>query len=153
MAGFTLQKQLISKNFPDGHAGQEAAFVSLAPNSGQKFLGLDLTGSSVAWNVGRDANGTPFSKFAAILALPSILKNGPGQGAGGLTGTVAFRVNQDSSLKTDAVKMEIANAYIGPVQIKNLCLSYTAAGSSTTPCSPPPFSGSQPLITCEQGIL
>lgn len=151
VAGFTLNRTVITKDFPDGTNGQEGSFIAIAPSGGQKFLGLDLTGSSVAWNFGRDSNGAPFSKFAAILALPSVLKNGPEQGAGGITGTVAFRINQDGSLKTDAVKLEVANAFIGSVGLKNLCLSYTAANqTTTTPCSPPLF-GAQPLIECEQG--
>ncbi len=151
VAGITLNKTVITKNFPDGTNGQEGSFIALAPSGGQKFLGLDLTGSSVAWNFGRDSNGTPFSKFAAVLALPSVLKNGPEQSAGGITGTVAFRVNQDGSLMTSAVKLEVANAFIGSVGLKNLCLSYTAANqTTTTPCSPPLF-GAQPLIECEQG--
>src|SRR5689334_12497619 len=151
VAGFTLNKSVITKNFPNGTNGQEGSFIALAPSGGQKFLGLDLTGSAVAWNFGRDSNGAPFSKFAAILALPSVLKNGPEQAAGGLTGTVAFRINQDGSLKTDAVKLEVANAFIGSVGLKNLCLSYTAANqTTTTPCSPPLF-GAKPLIECEQG--
>ena len=140
VAGFTLNKTVITKNFPDGTNGQEGSFFALAPSGGQKFLGLDLTGSSVAWNLGRDSNGAPYSKFAAVLALPSVLKNGPEQGAGGITGTVAFRINQDGSLKTSAVKLEVANAFIGSVGLKNLCLSYTAANqTTTTPCSPPLF--------------
>lgn len=151
VAGFTLNKSLITKNFPTGTNGQEGSFIALAPSGGQTFLGLNLTGSSVAWNFGRDSNGTPYSKFAAVLALPSVLKNGPEQTAGGLTGTVAFRINQDSSVQTDAVKLEVANAFIGSVGLKNLCLSYTAANqTTTTPCSPPLF-GAQPLIQCEQG--
>ncbi|MFL5862434.1 MAG: hypothetical protein ACJ780_16955 [Solirubrobacteraceae bacterium] len=151
VAGFTLNKTVITKNFPFGTNGQEGSFIALAPSGGQKFLGLDLTGSSVAWNLGRDSNGAPYAKFAAILALPSVLKNGPEQGAGGLTGTVAFRINQDGALKTDAVKLEVANAFIGSVGLKHLCLSYTAANqTTTTPCSPPLF-GAQPLIKCEQG--
>ena len=151
VAGFTLNKTVITKNFPDGTNGQEGSFIAIAPSGGQKFLGLDLTGSSVAWNFGRDSNGAAYSKFAAILALPSVLKNGPEQSAGGITGTVAFRINQDGSLKTDAVKLEVANAFIGSVGLKSLCLSYTAANqTTTTPCSPPLF-GAQPLIECEQG--
>ena len=151
VAGFTLNKTVITKNFPDGTNGQEGSFIALAPSGGQKFLGLDLTGSSVAWNFGRDSNGAPYAKFAAVLALPSVLKNGPEQGAGGITGTVAFRINQDGSLMTSAVKLEVANAFIGSVGLKNLCLSYTAANqTTTTPCSPPLF-GAQPLIECEQG--
>lgn len=151
VAGFSLNKTVITKNFPNGTNGQEGSFIALAPSGGQKFLGLDLTGSSVAWNFGRDSNGAPYSKFAAVLALPSVLKNGPEQTAGGITGTVAFRINQDGSLKTDAVKLEVANAFIGSVGVKHLCLSYTAANqTTTTPCSPPLFNG-KPLIECEQG--
>ena len=151
VAGFTLSKTVITKNFPAGTNGQEGSFIALAPSGGQKFLGLDLTGSAVAWNFGRDSTGAPYSKFAAVLAMPSVLKNGPEQAAGGITGTVAFRINQDGSLQTDAVKVEVANAFIGSVGLKNLCLSYTAANqTTTTPCSPPLF-GAQPLIQCEQG--
>ena len=151
VAGFTLSKTVITKNFPAGMNGQEGNFIALAPSGGQKFLGLDLTGSAVAWNFGRDSTGAPYSKFAAVLAMPSVLKNGPEQAAGGITGTVAFRINQDGSLQTDAVKVEVANAFIGSVGLKNLCLSYTAANqTTTTPCSPPLF-GAQPLIQCEQG--
>jgi hypothetical protein len=84
--------------------------------------------------------------LAATLALPEMFKNGPGQGAGSLTGDVAVRIDA-AGVRADAVKIQVANAYVGQVNLRSLCLSYTGAGSSAAPCSPPLF-GAQPFISC-----
>ncbi len=147
VAGVTFDKGL-SVNLPAGGKGDEKNVVSTSTPNGQKLFGFDIKGS-VEIRIGWDAtNNLHYVKFIGNLELPSIFKNGPEKGAGGLTATVALRVDP-AGVHADAVKAQITNAWIGPLQIKNLCLSYLGAGStSTTPCSPPPF-GAEPLLTCE----
>jgi hypothetical protein len=146
IAGFTLSRQAISQKLPAGGAGGAGSFVALRPDPAQKFLGLDISGSAVSWSLGKAPDGTGYSTFAVVVALPSILRNGPGRQAGGLTGNVSFRVDP-GGVHTDAVKFVLSNAYIGALELKNLCLSYISAGSSTAPCSPPAF-GATPFLQC-----
>ncbi|MBV9049296.1 MAG: hypothetical protein JOY58_13560, partial [Solirubrobacterales bacterium] len=147
VAGVTFDKGL-SVNLPAGGKGDEKNVVSTSTPNGQKLFGFDIKGS-VEIRIGWDAtNNLHYVKFIGNLELPSIFKNGPEKGAGGLTATVALRVDP-AGVHADAVKAQITNAWIGPLQVKNLCLSYLGAGStSTTPCSPPPF-GAEPLLTCQ----
>ena len=135
VAGFTLQQATIGKDLPAGGNGDERDFITLEPGSEQKLFGLKLAGK-VSLRFGKTADGTPYSNLVVVVALPELLKRGPDNQAGGLTNTVAVRVDE-SGVKADAVKIEVENAYLGSLAIKNLCLSYTAAGSSTSACKPP----------------
>ncbi len=51
-----------------------------------------------------------------------MFKNGPEQGAGGLTATVGLKVDS-TGVHADTVKAQVSNAYIGALQVKNLRLS------------------------------
>jgi hypothetical protein len=149
IAGVTFEKQgLLSFNLPAGGKGDEKTAVSTHTLNGQKLFGFDISGSAqirVGWDA---ANDLRYVKFIGNLALPSIFKNGPEQGAGGLTATVGLRVDK-AGVHADAVKAQVTNAYIGPLQVKDLCLSYFGAGSTTTtPCEPPAL-GAQPFIQCQ----
>lgn len=148
VAGVTFDKGLLNFNLPAGGKGSEGSVTKVSTPNGQKLFGFEISGS-VEIRIGWDAsNNLHYVKFVGNLALPSIFKNGPGQGAGGLTATVSLRVDP-AGVHADAVKAQIQNAWIGPLQVKNLCLSYLAAGSTAaTPCSPPPF-GAEPLLTCQ----
>ena len=144
----TLKQQLISTKLPAGGSGEEKDLLSLEPAANQKFLGFSV-GGKVALRIGKDADGTGFSRLVLVLALPSIFKNGPAANAGGLTATVAIRADF-TGVRTDALKLEIANAFIGQTEVKSLCLSYTGVGSLTNPCMPPAF-GAMPLLMCASG--
>jgi hypothetical protein len=148
VAGVTFDKGVINVPLPAGGKGSEGTVVKSPTLNGQKLFGFDISGS-VEIRIGWDAtNNLHYVKFIGNLALPSIFKNGPQQTAGGLTATVSLRVDP-AGVHADAVKAQITNAYIGPLQVKNLCLSYLAAGSTAAePCSPPPF-GAAPLLTCQ----
>jgi hypothetical protein len=147
IGGFvTLEPQSIDAKLPVGGPGGEADFLALRPNPGQTLRGFGITGA-VSLRLGKDASGAGYSKVVMILKLPSIFKNGPGEAAGGLTGTVAVRVDPGIPPNLDGLKFEIGSAYFGQLEIRNLCLSDTPPGSLVSPCSPPPF-GATSLFTC-----
>ena len=149
LAGITVHEGLLELELPQGGQGDEAEAVVFRPAQDQRLFGLSV-GGSAALRLGYGADGRHYSLFRVVLDLPALFQNGPGRDAGGLTTTVGVRVD-DRGVRADAVKAEVANAYIGQVAIKNLCLSYTAAGTTTTtPCSPPAF-GAGPLLTCSVG--
>ena len=147
VAGVKFEAGLLKWDLPAGGEGEEKSVVSTGTLNGDKLFGFDISGSAeirIGWDGG---NHLHYFKFIANLALPSIFKNGPEEDAGGLTATVGLRVDS-AGVHADSVKAEVSNAYIGTLQVKSLCLSYVAAGSSTTPCSPP-LHGAEPLLTCE----
>jgi hypothetical protein len=146
IAGVTVARGTIDWNLPAGGKGDEKTVVSTGTVNGEKLFGFSISGSAEI-RIGWDAsNNLRYFKFLGNLALPSIFKNGPDQDAGGLTASVGVRVDA-AGVHADNVKAEISNAYIGALQVKNLCLSYVGAGSTTTPCSPPAF-GAEPFLTC-----
>jgi hypothetical protein len=146
--GVTFEKQgVLNWNLPAGNKGDEKNVVSTGSVNGEKLFGFAISGSAeirIGWD---SANNLRYFKFIGNLALPSVFKNGPEQGAGGLTATVGLRVDT-AGVHADSVKAQVSNAYIGSLQVKNLCLSYVASGSSTTPCSPPAF-GAAPFLECQ----
>ena len=149
LEGITVHQGKLEFELPQGGQGDEADAESFQPAQGQQLFGLSV-GGSAALRLGYGADGRHYSLFRIVLDLPDLFRNGPGKDAGGLTATVGVRVD-DRGVRADAVKAEVRNAYIGQIAIKDLCLSYTAAGSTTTdPCSPPAF-GAEPLISCEAG--
>jgi hypothetical protein len=149
LADITMHEGLVDIELPAGSQGDEAEAVVFRPSQDQRLFGLSV-GGSAALRLGYGADGQHYSLFRVVLDLPDLFRNGPGRNAGGLTATVGVRVD-DRGVRADAVQAEVANAYIGQIAIKNLCLSYTAAGTTTTtPCSPPAF-GAQPLLTCSTG--
>ncbi|MBV8956832.1 MAG: hypothetical protein JO179_22030 [Solirubrobacterales bacterium] len=146
VAGVKFESGLLTWKLPEGREGDERSVLSTGEVNGEKLFGFDISGSADI-RVGWDArNGLHYFKFIANLALPSVFKNGPEQGAGGLTATVGLRVDS-AGVHADAVKAQVSNAYIGTLQVKSLCLSFVGAGSSTEPCSPP-LHGAQQLLTC-----
>jgi hypothetical protein len=149
LSGITIYSGQLSVNLPAGVRGEEGDLKSFMPAKNQRLFGLEV-GGSAAMRLGFAADGNHYVLFRVVLELPSIFKNSPGQGAGGLTGTVGVKVDA-AGVHADAVKIEVANAYVGQIGIKSLCLSYTAANTTTTtPCSPPKFGGKQ-LLNCASG--
>ncbi len=149
LAGISVHEGLLEIPLPQGGQGDEGDAAVFRPDDGQRLFGLSV-GGTAALRLGFGADGQRYALFRVVLDLPDLFRNGPGRGAGGLTATVGVRVDS-RGVRADAVKAEIADAYVGQVAIKNLCLSYTAPGTTTTtPCSPPAF-GAQPLLTCSSG--
>jgi hypothetical protein len=148
VSGVTFAKQgLLSLDLPGGRAGDEKRVFGTGQLSGDKMFGLPISGSFEI-RLGEDARNVRYAKFIGNVQLPSVFKNGPDQQAGGLTGAVGLRVDRDG-IHADAVKIEVANAYIGALQVKNLCLSFASSGNTTTtPCSPPKF-GAEPFLQCQ----
>ncbi len=146
--GVTFEKRgLIDWKLPAGGKGDDKQVVSTGSVNGEKLFGFPISGSAeirIGWD---PRDNLRYFKFIGNLALPSIFKNGPEQGAGGLTATVGLRVDRDG-VHADTVKAEVNNAYMGTLQVKNLCLSYVSASSTTSPCSPPAF-GAQPFLECQ----
>jgi hypothetical protein len=149
VAGMTLHRGLLQVNLPEGGSGDEKDVRTFSVPAGQKVLGLSVEGS-VSLRLGYSEDEQRYSIVRAVVRLPDLLKNGPNQNAGGLSAAVGIRVD-DRGVRADAVRVELEHAYIGQVELKNVCLSYVSAGSgSARPCQPPPFGAAQ-VIACPSG--
>ncbi len=118
--------------------------------AGASLKGFPVKGK-LALLLGLDSSndGQPFARLDLNVELPSIFKNRPGDNAGSLTGLVAVRADQ-AGVHADTLKIEVANAYLGQLLLKNLCFSYTSGVSSAEPCTPPSADG-KPMLPCESG--
>ncbi len=128
---------------------QIGTVATLSLPSGTKLEGLEL-GASVSMEFGVDSNGNYYVTFPLTVELPSIFKNGPGEDAGGLSGTAAVRVD-DQGVHFDGVHIEVTNAYIGSLQVKEACFAYLPSGSSgaVDSCPEPALPGSPlPALSC-----
>ncbi len=148
LAGVDLTKGWFNWKLPAAREGEEKEVVSLPIPTGQKLFGLTVAGTAslrLGWESG---TGIRYAKLVGNLELPNVFRDGPDRNAGGLTAAVGVRADR-LGVHTDAVRAQVANAYVGRSQIKDLCLSYIADGSTTTtPCAPPPNGAQQPL-TCD----
>lgn len=137
-----------SYKLPAGNPGQSALLGSLSPPAGAKIKGFAIGGSATV-TMGRDAGADQpgYARFELVAKMPDVFKNGPGQTAGGLTGTVAIRTDA-AGVHADTLKIELANAYVGQVLLKSVCLSYVAGTSTSQPCSPPSFGSQKQLLDC-----
>jgi hypothetical protein len=147
LAGVKVFAGGFSYNLPAGGPGELKTLATISPPKGTKIKGFSLAGSA-SIQIGKDPTGDKqgYTRFELIVALPDIFKNGPDKNAGGLTGTVAIRTDA-SGVHADTLKIEVANAYVGQVLLKNVCLSYVSATSPTQPCQPPKF-GATKLLEC-----
>lgn len=146
--GYTVFDGSFDYQFPAGGAGDLKTLTTLNAPSDMKIKGFAV-GGSISVMMGKDNTGEQqgYSRFELILKLPDIFRNGPNQGAGSLTGTVAIRADA-AGVHADTLKIEVANAYIGQVLLKSVCISYVSASSPATPCSPPKF-GAMQLLECK----
>lgn len=145
--GVTIFNGGFNYNLPAGNPGDLKQLAMFSAPSGLKIKGFSV-GGSITLQMGKDATGAQqgYTRFQLVLQLPDIFKNGPNQGAGGLTGTVAIRADA-AGVHADTLKIEVANAYVGQLLLKNVCLSYVSSTSPTPPCSAPNF-GAKPLLEC-----
>ena len=84
-------------------------------DAGGKVFGFPLTGSG---EVDFDQGTTT---IAAHVGLPKFL--------GGVTGDITLRTDNDKGLRLDGLVIKVPSALLGPVQVKDLVLTYLAAGS------------------------
>ena len=84
-------------------------------DAGGKLFGFPLTGSG---EVDFDSGSTT---IAAHVGLPKFL--------GGVTGDITLRTDNQRGLRLDGLVIKVPSALIGPVQVKDLVLTYLAAGS------------------------
>ena len=147
LGGTTVFSGDFAQTFPAGGPGDLKTLATISPPAGTKLKGFSLAGS-VSLMIGKDATGAQqdYARFELIVKLPDAFRNGPGQAAGGLTGTAAIRTDA-SGVHADTLKLEVTDAYVGQVLLKNVCLSYVASASPATPCQAPKF-GATPLLEC-----
>ncbi len=151
--GFALDAGVISWNLPaaPSSGNQLGTVATLSAPSGQSIKGLQIGGSIVV-SFGR--NGSDYySSFAVTVDLPSIFKAGPSSSSGGITGTVAIRADA-SGVNFDGLIIQVSGAYIGSLQVKSACFSYSPSGASgaVSSCPEPALTGS-PLqaLDCTAG--
>jgi hypothetical protein len=84
-------------------------------DAGGKVFGFPLTGSG---EVDFDQGTTT---IAAHVGLPKFL--------GGVTGDITLRTDNQEGLRLDGLVIKVPSALLGPVQVKDLVLTYLAAGS------------------------
>src|SRR5262249_4595202 len=134
------------------NAGDEKELKSIdLSKSDQKLFGLKVQGSvSLRLRRPTTADGAYKSILALHVALPDVFKSGPQPGAGGVTGDVAINVD-NAGVHLDGLKIAVANAYIGGLGVKSVCLSFASAGSSAVaPCQAPSIGAGkpQPYVEC-----
>ncbi|MEA2207363.1 MAG: hypothetical protein QOE77_4139 [Blastocatellia bacterium] len=143
----TVYRGDINWNPPAGEQGDEKQVAILGVPGDASLFGLPVTGT-VAFRLGFDDAGRHYATFPLHIALPSIFKGGPEQGSGGISGDAAVRVDE-SGPKFDGIKLQVNNAWIGKLQVENVCLSYAPAFSQAVePCEAPELDG-QPYVTCQ----
>ncbi len=88
------------------------------------------------------------TSFPIAVTLPSIFRPSPGT-TGSITGSTEIATDETGKVNLDGGKIEIANAAIGKLAIKNLCFSYLSANVSTrfAACEPPSLNGA-PAVSC-----
>ncbi len=84
-------------------------------DAGGKLFGFPLTGSA---EVDFESGSTA---IAAHVGLPKFL--------GGVTGDITIRTDNERGLRLDGLVVKVPSALLGPVQVKDLVLTYLAAGS------------------------
>ncbi len=88
------------------------------------------------------------TSFLINVTLPSIFKPSPGE-QGSITGATEITTDSTGKVSLDGGKIEVANAAIGKLALKNLCFSYLSANVSTkfAACAPPSLNGA-PALEC-----
>lgn len=88
------------------------------------------------------------TSFPIAVTLPSIFRPSPGT-TGSITGSTEITTDESGKVNLDGGKIEVANAAIGKLAVKNLCFSYLSANVSTrfAACEPPSLNGA-PAVSC-----
>ena len=145
--GFTVYTGSVSWNLPAATGSNPGTVATLSVPSGAKVKGLPVIGT-VSLAFGKDSSGTYYSAFPLHVQLPAAFKTGPSGAAPTVTGDASLRVDS-AGVHYDGLKVQVANAWVGDLQVKNVCFSYVPGGASgaVSPCSIPTLGG-QPFIQC-----
>jgi hypothetical protein len=86
--------------------------------------------------------------FPISVTLPSIFRPSPGT-VGSITGATEISTDDAGGVSIDGGKIQVSNAAIGKVALKDLCFSYLSANVSTrfAACEPPSLNGA-PAVSC-----
>lgn len=86
--------------------------------------------------------------FPIQVTLPSIFRPSPGT-TGSITGATEITTDDSGKVSLDGGKVQVANAAVGKLAVKDLCFSYLSANVSTVfaACQPPSLNGA-PALDC-----
>ncbi|MTD46084.1 hypothetical protein GKE82_17780 [Conexibacter sp. W3-3-2] len=137
-----LRGQLLWK-LPSGTS--EGALPAITLPAG-RLGGLPIGGQVQA--IFRKRAGRFTTSFPISVTLPSIFRPSPGT-TGAITGQTEISTDDARGVSVDGGRIEVANAAIGKVALKNLCFSYLSANVSRSfaACEPPSLNGA-PAVQC-----
>jgi hypothetical protein len=148
--GIDLNAGAISWNLPAAPVSGSGigTVASLSVPATALLKGMKI-GGSVSMDMGIDSSGTYYTSFVFTVDLPNMFKNGPGQGAGGLTGSASVRVDS-AGVHFNGISVQVANAYIGTLQVKSACFAYLPDGDTGVSACPAPAMPATPVpnISC-----
>jgi hypothetical protein len=148
--GIDLNAGAISWNLPAAPASGNGigTVASLSVPAAALLKGMKI-GGSVTMDMGVDSSGSYYTSFVFTVDLPNMFKNGPGQGAGGLTGSASVRVDS-GGVHFNGISVQVANAYIGTLQVKSACFAYLPDGDTGVSACPAPAMPATPVpnISC-----
>lgn len=153
VAGVRIFRGTLRLALPAGGAGDEKEVASLDLGAGQKLFGLGVDGDA-SLRLGRRAGSDErYGVITLHVELPGVLRTGPSQSAGGVTGDVGIRMTPSQGVILDGLKIAVNNAYVGAIGVRRLCLSYLRAGATfITGCQAPSLGGGEPkpFLTCNE---
>ena len=131
---------------PEGKRGEERqiAGLGLAPD-GVDLLGLHAEGR-IGLSLGMDTSGKSYVRFSVNLEIPGF-KIGPDSQSPGVTTKVSMRID-DTGVHLDNLKLRLDHAYVGKLEINDLCLSYVRAGYQADRCEQFEDHTGEPFLTC-----
>ncbi|WP_354700199.1 hypothetical protein [Paraconexibacter sp. AEG42_29] len=140
----TVFRQKLLWKLPSGTTEGKLAGFTLP--GGGSLGGLPIGGTVEV--IFRKRSNRFATSFPITVTLPSIFKPSPGT-QGSITGSTEITTDETSGINLDGGKVQVANAAIGKLAIKNLCFSYLSANVSTSfaACQPPSLNGA-PAVQC-----
>jgi hypothetical protein len=158
VAGVDLYRGALHWKLPDGGAGDERIAKSIDLAGAQELVGMKVSGAAEL-RLGRrkdPAAGVPehYAVMGLNVTLPEIFRAGPEEDALRVTGAVAIRIDK-RGVDLDGLKVEAANAFLGALRVRSVCLSFVRAGGTfVVPCEAPRIDGGgQPGKLGEGGFL
>ncbi|HLI31490.1 MAG TPA: hypothetical protein VKU89_01945 [Solirubrobacteraceae bacterium] len=147
-----LHEKPLKWELPKGEKGEEKSLVTLSVPAGLKLLGLSV-GGSIGVKLGYGTDGEHFATFPLTIELPKIFKSGPNKEAGGLTSEAALSVGVSASglaaVHFKGLRVELNEAWLGKLQIKDLCLAFIPGGSEAISECAKPSVGGKEFIECQ----
>jgi hypothetical protein len=148
-----LHEATLSWDLPSATSGEATlAKLSVSPGTTGKLFGMNV-GGSIHVNAGIDPTSQEhYLVFGLNIELPSLFKSGPDHEAGGVTAEGAMRVDLNG-YHFDGLHFEIHEAWLGALQVEDLCLAYIPAGSEkpVAECPAPEVEG-KPFIECNESV-